>query len=611
MTSPSGDTAKASEEAWIDRGELAQAILTTTQRRKKGMDWVPQTIGEKLHFDIAHYTAAVPGLIWQMLRAVRLMHLAEDDGDYIDFLHARLPALRDSTFKEALWQAASAGRLRGIATLADNGVRFDEPELYGRNKKGEVVPYTLSFWQLAIAGAFLDIVNNMLGFVKTAELIAPMLEPRLGATTLADTHATVRSAVDGFVRDRTDLTEHANKQEALIKSFIDPSGTRNPALVTDAAILGFWEEIGSQQAGLDGFRKFRDNTRRLMFYRECLLLDRQKKQGEGGARSIDQAAEFGGLDIERYDAVRHEDDEEADRELDRRFGTRGRSTLAVADGEWRSPLARLLEVDDGSIINWLVRTEIKELAAIVQADGDRIDVDDTEAEDNDAEVAGVGTGPKPKRRVIPMFAWSPPVDELFLTQARYRWFGEEHGKVIQAVRDRANNPFRFDEKDGYAYLRDSYAGIAKKVHALLGAVAWRLIQQRRVEGLLALRAYDLAVFNEVVAASRASGEVQIGGDPASIARLLAIQLDKRGNPLAKDLRAAADDSDRAGLSARDAEDPDIQDRLAEAVPALIGLDELARNAAHWIKAATAGADRFELDRERFHGRFLKMYGGTD
>src|SRR5262245_2518404 len=109
--------------------EVAEALAITSERTAAdGSPWCPPRDADQVQHWVTDRGRELGGGIRRVVRLARLLAMAE--GNYLQFLHVRLPALRTRHFKVALQAAVAAGRIpRAMATFTASGVRMHEAAL--------------------------------------------------------------------------------------------------------------------------------------------------------------------------------------------------------------------------------------------------------------------------------------------------------------------------------------------------------------------------------------------------------------------------------------------------------------------------------------------------
>lgn len=219
------------------------------------------------------------GLIAQGVRLAALMDLSDPKG-YSTFLYRRLRQLRGAEFRRALTEPVMRGWLADLADVSAEGVRF----LPGRMDAGDR-PFSLSFGQMPMVAAVLDVIQNMLGYVEVADLLAPVLR---GGSGRADAVAAALSdATTAWLEPRLER-DHMMRKARVLRAYLKWADCTGSAAIDSATVLAFWLDLGSRIGGtgadtegpvpdlagkfqrIEGFRRFGNSASEVLRYKSAM-----------------------------------------------------------------------------------------------------------------------------------------------------------------------------------------------------------------------------------------------------------------------------------------------------------------------------------------------------
>jgi hypothetical protein len=546
--------------------EFVDALLLTTERETPGgRPWCRPSDAAALKKALVARGIALGGLVRQMVRLVRLMQKAGVRG-YVGFAYSELPALDVRHFKQRLSQAAAAGRLRGIAEVGADGVRFTEAEMAARSGS----TFSLDFVQMPKLVALLDIVHNMLGYPEVKVLLAGATD---GSPQLAEHVAGgVEAAVLAWLAPRLQSLHH-QRSCAAMRDYLMAVDRHAAHMIEDRVILAFWKDKGSQPEGPDGFRLFASAARHMLAYRHWLA-------AAAAAIALEQAGGLEATDGRAGAAAQQPGDDDWHNQL-----VSGFSDQIVE--EWSSPLKELFS-GPAAKVKWLTGTDREFLADVFE----------------DAKTEATASGGR-------LFESRRPDGTFAATILRTVHFGGlqnqwKKGTVPASAQADGN---------GYAGVVARYADIAANLENVAASAALALLQAGRPAGLALM--LDLAP-DEAKAFLLPDGPAEPGdnvtrlpsaSDPAATARLVSQALQPRTSKLGARLRAAASKVARAGLREQDRSDPEFVEALAAGAAAVLALrSDVVKLVSQF--GASRSDECFASDRAIFLERFAAMYSQT-
>lgn len=583
------------------------------------------------------------GLIQQAVRLVRLAEAAGGRRGYVDFFYRQVKLLRTAQFAAAVNQAAQQGHLSGIVQEVPAGVVFVEPQMNGTQGR-----YELKYGQMPRIVGFLEIVHTALGFDEVRRILGGILEAPM-RTTAAEAALELRRAFSTWLNPRAE-NDQALRQARAIRAFIAATGRQDRSDPYDnEMILSFWEKVGSVPGSPDGLREFRFAVKNVLRYR-MVEMERSLARAESNAADLtggdygagtdyrgrsDVAGEFesfgfGDAVIGGYMDLPPDQQEltgDAPTEIswltaeaDDEGTTRLRSSLDI--GSWEPPVRELTEGPAGRI-KWIRdKTSWRQLGTLVPIGTDTHGANEEEQEvdfdDGGGEEAGAGAegaidpDERESRAAGPIFTHTPPQRHLFLTFARYAYFGG----VQQAItKTRGSKVISIPSHDGYAALREFYAGLAVQLDAALGATAWSLMLRGHPLAIQLTAALDA----EAVRAAWARVESTGGNTSPLRSRIMsavpAVIAELQASSLGKQLNAAYRNLSRMGFRGADKEtgrpadidDDEIFEGLVAGAEPLMRVAALVNLVREWLDSEVE-PPMFPIDLGRFHSRLREMYG---
>jgi len=304
--------------------EVAEALAIMSERTAPdGSPWCPPRDADLVQRWVTDRGRELGGGIRRLVRLARLLAAAE--GNYLQFLHVRIPTLRARNFKVALEAASAAGRLpRAMATLSASGVRLNEVRLAPPNAIG----FDIDFAQMPRLAALLDVLHNALGFGVVEDLLKPILARGTPAVHADEVARSLHARCNAWLSERLE-SPHYIRQAQKMRAFLTSRGAVEPNAIDDEAILAFWIAAAAMpgDSETEGFRLYRSSARAMLRYRRAL------RDGEA-YRQI-------GMPLNLDD------------HLHRHMET---DTAAAAGEAWRSPL-RALATRPASAVKWLNKRE--------------------------------------------------------------------------------------------------------------------------------------------------------------------------------------------------------------------------------------------------------------
>jgi len=551
--------------------EFVDAILLTTEREcANGEHWCAPTDGEHLKRILAERSRKLGGLIRQAVRLIRLMDRASER-NYVEFLYIRIPALRTRFFQQNIDAALARGKLVGIIERTALGVSFNEEEMAASSKA-----FDLDFAQMPIVGAFIDSLNNMFGFPDVARLCQVIVGPRC-TSTAEDLARILSQKIHVWLRERLD-NEHYVQQARVIRSFLFDTRRLNADDIDDEAILEFWQKQ-LKKSDVDGFRMFRSATKKLLVYRESLIVA-CTENAVLKAVSLPSSPENEGSIS--WDTLGEANDREE-------YGGVGNSISVIYDeNPWVSPLS-LLCTPPASQIKWLTKNDLDFLSDLLP-DSFRPEVQ-IDSQRGDA-----------------IFFSLPPDPRFFRTLARYAYFGKLQTNLVDKIK-KGGSTGRMPEQDGYVMLRERYREISVQLADVVAATAWSLLQRRHLAGVGLVHAIDpsLIVAPAHPDAETADNIVFLPHERDALVRKIARDLEDSGSALGARLRASFRRINRLGFRPADNEEPEVVDALAAGSNAILALQREVDKVCEWF-GRPAIAEYFGNDKKIFHENFSHAHG---
>jgi len=337
--------------------EVAEALAMTSERTAAdGSPWCPPRDADQVQHWVTDRGRELGGGIRRVVRLARLLAAAE--GNYLQFLHVRLPTLRTRHFKVALHAAAAAGRIpRAMATFTANGVRMHEAALAPPGAIG----FDIDFAQMPRLAALLDVLHNALGFGAVEDLLKPILARGAPSLRADEVARTLHARLNAWLSERLE-SPHYIRQAQKMRAFLASRGPVKPHAIDDEAILDFWVSAAATpgDSETEGFRLFRSSARAMLRYRRAL-------------RDADSWRQIGApLNL----------DDHLHRQTDAESG-------APAVEAWQSPL-RALATPPASAVKWLTKRE--RLWLLNYLGGPHPDRDEPEDEGSEADGQASGAG---------------------------------------------------------------------------------------------------------------------------------------------------------------------------------------------------------------------------
>ena len=338
--------------------EVAEALAITSERTAAdGSPWCPPRDADLVQRWVTDRGSELGGGIRRVVRLARLLAAAE--GNYLQFLHARIPTLRARNFKAALQAAAAAGRLpRAMATLGPSGVHFHEASLAPPNATG----FEIDFPQMPRLAALLDVLHNALGFAAVEDLLKPVLARGALPVHADEVARSLHARFNAWLSERLE-SPHYIRQAQKMRAFLAGRGPVGPDAIDDEAILAFWASAAAMpgDSETEGFRLYRSSARAMLRYRRAL-------RDAEAYRQI-------GMPLNLDDHLRRQPEGDS---------------AAVAVEAWQSPL-RALAKRPASAVKWLTKRE--RLWLLNYLGGPHPDREGPEEEPSEAaEQAGAETG---------------------------------------------------------------------------------------------------------------------------------------------------------------------------------------------------------------------------
>jgi hypothetical protein len=337
--------------------EVAEALGITSERTAlDGSPWCPPRDADLVRRWVTDRGRELGGGIRRAVRLARLLAAAE--GNYLQFLHVRIPTLRARNFKFALQAAAAAGRLpRAMATLAASGVHFHEALLAPPNATG----FDIDFAQMPRLAALLDVLHNALGFATVEDLLKPVLARGAPPVHADEVARSLHASFNGWLSERLE-SPHYIRQAQKMRAFLTSRGPVGPDAIDDEAILAFWVSVAAMpgDSETEGFRLYRSSARAMLRYRRALR----------DAESYRQI----GMPLNLDDHLRRQPEGD---------------NAAVAVEAWQSPL-RVLGTHPANGVKWLTKRE--RLRLLNYLGGPHPDREEPEDEPPEAAEQGAETG---------------------------------------------------------------------------------------------------------------------------------------------------------------------------------------------------------------------------
>jgi hypothetical protein len=247
--------------------EVAEALAIASERTAAdGSPWCPPRDAELVRRWVTDRGRELGGGIRRVVRLARLLNAAE--GNYLQFLHVRIPTLRGRTFKAALQAAAAAGRLpRAVASLGDSGVRMVEAQLRPANAIG----FDIDFAQMPRLAALLDVLHNALGFGAVEDLLKPLLVRGAPGVHADEVARSLHAQFNAWLSERLE-SPHYIRQAQTMRAFLASRGPVEPDAIDDETILAFWVSAAATpgESETEGFRLYRSSARAMLRYRRAL-----------------------------------------------------------------------------------------------------------------------------------------------------------------------------------------------------------------------------------------------------------------------------------------------------------------------------------------------------
>ncbi|MCB1391064.1 MAG: hypothetical protein KDK12_18270 [Rhodobacteraceae bacterium] len=581
--------------------EVLLALRMTTERETaQGQPWCAETLGAALSIQVLSLGPRMPGLAQQAVRLARVMEAAGARMGYAGTLYG-LPILRLTAWMRALDRAR--GALVGIARIEGDRLLFEEPAMAGADGQ----PFSLYLTALSGIAAYLDMAHNMLGFPAVSRILAPALDGGAPADAVGRSLA---RAVDAWVRPRIE-TQHAGKQAAAMRRFLQARRETVGAQIDDAAVMDFWLQVGigagepEARGALDGARTFVSAAELMLGFRRALRLaaeERAERRATGSGGHRDE----GGRDA--LDDI----------------------VQATDFASYRSPLLGLA-TPPADRVNWAPETRTSAIAQVLGGPRKERRADTASPERAPALKPGLFAGDAPDlsliRTVLRALAFGPQQDAA----SRQRVMpGNDDGEAGA----------------GFSGLGAAFDDLSVFVEGTLAAAAHHLARGARAEALTLIEVLDAAAAATFVAEIAADLPVAGGSvdtaAPATdlgqlVARLGTLGIDDTsiegaiGSALAlatagpgtaravpglpdallRRLRDAAASHDRKGFKAADTASDAGLDALAAGAVDLGGLLFWSRQIVGRLQALdrAEGLDRlYDADRAVFHGVFRSLYG---
>jgi hypothetical protein len=571
--------------------EVAEALAIMSERTAPdGSRWCPPRDAELVYRWVVDRGRELGGGVRRVVRLARLLAVAE--GNYLMFLHVRIPLLRARTFKAAMQTAAAAGRLpQAVATVSASGVRLNERSLAPPN----ATAFDIDFTQMPRLAALLDVLHNALGFAPVEDLLEPVLAGHPPTVHADEVARALHARFNAWLSERLE-SPHYIRQAQKMRAFLSARGPVTPEAIDDEAILAFWASAAAApgESETEGFRLYRSSARALLRYRRSLR-DAQAYRQIGMALDLDD-------------------------HLHRQPQADG----AIVGEAWRSPL-RALAARPASAVKWLTKRE--RLWLLNYLGGPHPDREEPEEPDDD-----------------PSEASEAPVGETALDEAdrfdlrfvrtllRADVFGPVQSNLVAGLRRRLppaaaiEQALRAADGAAYATCRATYLATREQLRLECLAALLPLLEAGVPEGL--------HLVSYLGGREAVSELLKIGGcDPASLdadptcaeenaegtavyaALRKAAQLVADGAPagalqaLLAEANAALRRVGRIGFRREDRGDAGVVAALAAGAAAVVAtLRELDRLLPDLPESDAGGA--MSDDRPRFETAFRRIYGSS-
>jgi hypothetical protein len=575
--------------------EVAEALAITSERTAPdGSPWCPPRDAELVYRWVVDRGRELGGGLRRVVRLARLLAVAE--GNYLMFLHVRVPLLRARTFKAAMQAAASGGRLpKAVATVSASGVRLNERSLAPPN----ATAFDIDFAQMPRLAALLDVLHNALGFAPVEDLLEPVLARHPPTMHADDVARALHAKFNAWLSERLE-SPHYIRQAQKMRAFLAARGPVTPEAIDDEAILAFWTGAAatSGESEAEGLRLYRSSARAMLRYRRSL-------------RDADAYRQIG-----------------APLNLDDHLHRQPEADGAVVGEAWRSPL-RVLTARPAGAVKWLTKRE--RLWLLNYLGGPHPDRGEPEAAEDDAPEASDAPAGETGLDEVDRF------DLRFVrTLLRADVFGPVQSNLVAGLRRRLSPAAAIAQAlpavdDGaYAACVEAYRAIREQLR-LEGLAALLPLLEARAPATLHLLSYlggrealfellrlggcDPATLDADLAEGEESGEMPAAATYAdTLERAAALAAD--GAPagplqaLLAEATAAQRKVGRIGFRREDRGDAAVTAALAVGAAAVVAtLRELDRLLL--ALPPSASAEAMAADRLRFETAFRRIYEADD
>lgn len=249
--------------------DLRNALGALDSQIRYGKRYEPRLqlhVRERIIFAIVTRGRALRGLAHQAIRlAVALQMIAKssrrpNEKAWLDTLHRPpLDIFRTERFKDLFGRHPSPH----ILPTAD-------PLVYLLKGPGldaiDGTPFSLDLKRAPSLGGYLDLVCQMLNFDEVARLVTRAIAEGSAEAAAEEMHGAVMAWLKKNLQ-----SDHLDRQQQVIRKFMNKRHVRSYLDVDDERILSFWEESApAPPEGLDGFRTWQNAVQLAVAYRAAL-----------------------------------------------------------------------------------------------------------------------------------------------------------------------------------------------------------------------------------------------------------------------------------------------------------------------------------------------------
>jgi hypothetical protein len=445
---------------------VAEALATTVERDAHGgRPWCPPHAADALLTLLTRRDQGLGATLQRVVRFVRLLVLIGDK-DYLTPLYVDAikgtgcPCLSTQYFKQVFTRALAQDNVPvGAFEVSTHGLRLLEPEMAGVSA-GALCPFDLDYAAMPLMAGLLDVLQNALGFIETARILAPVLQRGGIARPAAEVGRDLTAVFEAWLTANLDTT-HRLRQARAMMAFLMRRGAGGRAAIDDDAILDFWQTQSQLPAEhrIDGFTLFKTTAQSMVMLRLAL-------SDASAARALSLAEP---LDL-TLAATNH-----------------GGSPMHNDTADWHSPLIELSR-SPAATVKWLTKAEKDALTNYL---GAGVGDDDSEAEN----VASAALQRPSRLRPSAGLACGARFDlNLWRTLMRVDVFGTAQAVLVQQLRLNANpnnavmTALRHVSPTAYDDALTVYATIHKQVRREALAALHILALHGRAEAVLLLSA---------------------------------------------------------------------------------------------------------------------------